>query len=141
MKQIRAENAYFTITKTERAVHLTTRFSGDVMKNLYGGKKIMSEPTFTPGPWNVAGFDSRINEERYFGIDTPRGQMIVESFGECDFNRKANAALIAAAPEMYEFIAWLRTVEGQCAILKAKRYLPQILDKLDEILKKARGEK
>ena len=61
----------------------------------------MSEPTFTPGPWNVAGFDSRINEERYFGIDTPRGQMIVESFGECDFNRKANAALISAAPEMY----------------------------------------
>ena len=58
----------------------------------------MSEPTFTPGPWNVAGFDSRINEERYFGIDTPRGQMIVESFGECDFNRKANAALISAAP-------------------------------------------
>ncbi len=101
----------------------------------------MDEPKFTPGPWNVAGFDSRINEERYFGIDTPRGQMIVESFGECDFNRKANAALIAAAPEMYEFIAWLRTVEGQCAILKAKRYLPQILDKLDEILKKARGEK
>ena len=53
----------------------------------------------------------------------------------------ANAALIAAAPLMYEFIEWLRSVEGQCAILKAKRYLPQILDKLDEILKKARGEK
>ena len=61
----------------------------------------MSEKKFTPGPWNVAGFDSRINEERYFGIGTPRGQMIVESFGECDSNRKANAALIAAAPEMY----------------------------------------
>ena len=52
----------------------------------------------------------------------------------------ANAALIAAAPEMYEFIEWLRTVEGQCVILKAKKYMPQILDKLDEILKKARGE-
>lgn len=62
----------------------------------------MSEKKFTPGPWNVAGFDSRINEERYFGIDTLRGQMIVESFGECDSDRKANAALIAAAPEMYD---------------------------------------
>lgn len=31
---------------------------------------------FTTGPWNVAGFDSRINEERYFGIGTPCGQMI-----------------------------------------------------------------
>ena len=100
----------------------------------------MKEPKFTPGPWNVAGFDSRINEERYFGIGTPCGQMIVESFGECDSNRKANAALISAAPVMYEFIEWLRTVEGQCVILKAKKYMPQILDKVDEILKKARGE-
>lgn len=28
--------------------------------------------------------------------------------------------LYQAAPEMYEFIEWLRTVEGQCVILKAK---------------------
>ena len=71
---------------------------------------------FTPGPWNVAGFDSRINEERYFGIGTPCGhgigtpcgQMIVESFGECDSNRKANAALIAAAPELYSALKNLK---------------------------------
>lgn len=48
--------------------------------------------------------------------------------------------LYQAAPDMYEFIEWLRTVEGQCVILKAKKYMPQILDKVDEILKKARGE-
>nr|DAM90931.1 MAG TPA: hypothetical protein [Caudoviricetes sp.] len=100
----------------------------------------MSEEKFTRGPWNVAGFDSRINEERYFGIGTPRGQMIVESFGECDSNRKANAALIAAAPEMYEFIRWIRTVQGQCAIMKWRKFLPKILDKADEILRKAEGE-
>ena len=69
----------------------------------------MSEQ-FTPGPWNVAGFDSRINEERYFGVGTPCGQMIVESFGECDSNRKANAALIAAAPELY------KELEKHCAL-------------------------
>lgn len=49
--------------------------------------------------------------------------------------------LYQAAPEMYEFIEWLRTVEGQCVILKAKKYMPQILDKVDEILNKARGER
>ncbi len=27
----------------------------------------------------------------------------------------------AAAPEMYEFIEWLRTVEGQCVILKGEK--------------------
>lgn len=46
----------------------------------------------------------------------------------------ANAALIAAAPEMYEFIQWIRTVQGQCAIMKWRKFLPEILDKADEIL-------
>lgn len=92
---------------------------------------------FTPGPWNVAGFDSRINEERYFGIGTPCGQMIVESFGECDSNRKANAALIAAAPEMYEELKlhcarcmWAQPSCERCNTCKTMK-----------VLKKARGEK
>ena len=92
---------------------------------------------FTPGAWNVAGFDSRVNEERYFGIDTPRGQMIVESFGECDSNRKANAALIAAAPEMYEELKlhcarcmWAHPSCERCDTCKTMK-----------ILKKVRGEK
>ena len=110
----------------------------------------MSEK-FTPGPWNVAGFDSRINEERYFGIGTPRGQMIVESFGECDSNRKANAALIAAAPEMYEFGQTTAEVlqillerlgpkpEGLNA--EIKRLCEERVSEWNKIQKKARGEK
>ena len=94
----------------------------------------MSEPTFTPGPWNVAGFDSRINKERYFGIDTPRGQMIVESFGECDFNRKANAALIAAAPEMYEALEFSKKEFHDL-------YFENCCEYIESVLKKARGEK
>lgn len=97
----------------------------------------MSEPKFTPGPWNVAGFDSRFNEERYFGIDTPRGQMIVESFGECDFNRKANAALIAAAPEMYEALA---DIAETCGNRGCSETCAEAGCKICEILKKARGE-
>ena len=105
----------------------------------------MSEPTFTPGPWNVAGFDSRINEERYFGIDTPRGQMIVESFGECDFNRKANAALIAAAPDGYEYAE--TTAEVLRLLLEtyklpeqARKCLQERIDESEKYRKTARGE-
>ena len=94
-----------------------------------------SEPKFTPGTWNVAGFDSRINEERYFGIDTPRGQMIVESFGECDFNRKANAALISAAPEMYAKLKELADVLRFGGMRCTNRTMAQ---EIEEILKKAR---
>ncbi len=91
---------------------------------------------FTPGPWNVAGFDSRINEERYFGIGTPCGQMIVESFGECDSNRKANAALIAAAPEMYRKLEWLQREFDE----SDDEELVAIGWEIELILKKARGE-
>lgn len=95
----------------------------------------MSKPKFTRGPWNVAGFDSRINEERYFGIDTPRGQMIIESRGECDLNREANAALIAAAPEMYAKLKELADVLRFGGMRCTNRTMAQ---EIDDILKKAR---
>ena len=93
----------------------------------------MDEPKFTPGTWSL-------NHESYGVHIEPSIAWIGFGTAHTETEHKANAALIVAAPEMYEFIEWLRSVEGQCAILKAKRYLPQILDKLDEILKKARGE-
>lgn len=106
---------------------------------------------FTPGAWNVAGFDSRVNEERYFGIDTPRGQMIVESFGECDSNRKANAALIAAAPEMYYALKKLKECleiffgKSEKDFLKdcdnGELYFAREYNEACNALKKARGEK
>jgi len=103
----------------------------------------MSKEGFTPGPWHVAGFDSRINEERYFGIGTPRGQMIVESFGECDSNRKANAALIAAAPEMYDILEHyfnlIQTASEGAAIAEQKIF--EDIACIEKVLKKARGEK
>lgn len=93
----------------------------------------MSEPKFTSGPWSL-------KHESYGVHIEPSIAWIGFGTAHTETEHKANAALIAAAPEMYEFIEWLRTVKGQCTILKAKRYLPQILDKADEILKKARGE-
>ena len=106
----------------------------------------MSETKFTPGPWfvdadfYVYGGDGRKNQGEYFdGVEFPL-VCDVESDSRDRTENKANAALIAAAPEMYEFIRWIRSVPGQCAIMKWRKFLPEILDKADEILHKARGE-
>ena len=106
----------------------------------------MSETKFTPGPWfvdadfYVYGGDGRKNQGEYFdGVEFPL-VCDVESDSRDRTENKANAALIAAAPEMYEFIRWIRSVQGQCAIMKWRKFLPEILDKADEILHKARGE-
>lgn len=100
----------------------------------------MDSHTFTPGPWKIAGFGSQNNNKMDFGINTELGQLVIESYGQCELDCKANAALIAAAPEMYEFIRWIRSAQGQCAIMKWRKFLPEILDKADEILHKAEGE-
>lgn len=107
----------------------------------------MSETRFTPGPWFVEtdfyvyGGDGRKIKGEYFdGVELP----LVCYAGSDSRDRtenKANATLIAAAPEMYEFIRWIRSVQGQCAIMKWRKFLPKILDKADEILRKAEGEK
>ena len=106
----------------------------------------MNKTAFTPGPWfvdadfYVYGGDGRKNQGEYFdGVEFPL-VCDVESDSRDRTENKANAALIAAAPEMYEFIRWIRSVQGQCAIMKWRKFLPEILDKADEILHKAEGE-
>lgn len=106
----------------------------------------MSKTKFTPGPWfvdadfYVYGGDGRKNQGEYFdGVEFPL-VCDVESDSRDRTENKANAALISAAPEMYEFIRWIRSVQGQCAIMKWRKFLPEILDKADEILHKARGD-
>lgn len=109
----------------------------------------MSEEKFTPGKW-VA----RIEDHSFCDTGDVYTSFTVatEGAGKYDcfaevFARNddideaaANTKLIAAAPEMYEFIRWIRSVQGQCAIMKWRKFLPEILDKADEILQKARGE-
>lgn len=106
----------------------------------------MSKTKFTPGPWvvdadfYVYGGDGRKNQGEYFDLVEFPLVCDVESDSRDRTENKANAALIAAAPEMYEFIRWIRSVQGQCAIMKWRKFLPEILDKADEILHKARGD-
>lgn len=104
---------------------------------------------FTPGPW-VA----RIEDHSFcdtgdvftsFTVATEGAEKydcFAEVFTRNDdiYEAAANTRLIAAAPEMYEFIRWIRSVQGQCAIMKWRKFLPEILDKADEILHKAEGE-
>ena len=106
----------------------------------------MSKTNFTPGPWGAC----KIKHYHPQLIGETCCVKIGENIIEIDYigighenkdyqQSEANAALIAAAPEMYEFIRWIRSVQGQCAIMKCRKFLPEILDKADEILQKARG--
>lgn len=116
----------------------------------------MSETKFTPGPWfadwkNNPTFFPFVWQENGYAVAKMCGKpsaklenttipvACLSDFAEPE-KVLANAALIATAPEMYEFIRWIRSVQGQCAIMKWRKFLPEILDKADEILQKARGE-
>lgn len=103
----------------------------------------MSEK-FTPGEWEISdmsGVDAMDNFTVCFHIGvSSTGEMIadIQSDNKADYEHvRANAALIAAAPDMYKFIGWLGSVDGQCAILTKD---PEIVRKAHAILKKARGE-
>lgn len=70
----------------------------------------MSDTEFTPGPWFVVGYGRiiRSSESGYAGeticvFDANRGETLYA-------NHKANAHLIAAAPEMYAAIQYLLKV-------------------------------
>lgn len=111
----------------------------------------MSKTKFTPGPWVSEIHRINTPNEQSVGffvrtITDKQGERrqisgYVKTHNPELFNEiEADAALIAAAPEMYEFIRWIRSVQGQCAIMKWRKFLPEILDKADEILRKAEGE-
>ena len=111
----------------------------------------MSEEKFTPGPWFIkqseeirSPYSPNVSSTRITILDKPGGQYqsrhVIAQVAKGNGRGEANAALIAAAPDMYEFIRWIRSVQGQCAIMKWRKFLPEILDKADEILQKARGE-
>lgn len=111
----------------------------------------MNVEKFTPGPWHIkkseeirSPYGGNVSSTRITILDTPGGQYqsrhVIAQVAKGNGRGEANAALIAAAPEMYEFILWIRSVQGQCAIMKWRKFLPEILDKADEILRKAEGE-
>lgn len=94
----------------------------------------MSESKFTPGPWSVGrGYEisHAIKGWKYYPIHYGHDEENV-----CDIvYNKADAELIAAAPEMY---AELERIED---ILEDSEDCGEIsLDRIKSILRKARGE-
>lgn len=91
----------------------------------------MASETFTKGPWVVQS-------------DAPTGYLYVVAgawpTGEtiCDRPSKANATLIAAAPDMYEALTKLRS--QYAAPLHYSGDLRHALVEADAALAKARGE-
>ena len=91
----------------------------------------MTEPKFTPGPWEMAYQDQH-------------GQLIVRgkhievatcwhhSVGAIEKEMHANAHLIAAAPELYEALEYVMTAHGE--------QLSDAFEKAQAALAKARGE-
>lgn len=96
----------------------------------------MSETKFTPGPWDK--FDLIVgrmidNRHRYTSIAS-----IYESEPGYDGEDRANANLIAAAPDLYEALAdCIDIIETEAA----QFYHCPAVDAAKQALAKARGEK
>ena len=86
----------------------------------------MSEPKFTPDGWHVEGRSVCIGDTVY----VPALWCKDKTDEEC----RANANLIAAAPEMYKELLRLSNLFRKNAIYLDER------EKIENILRKARGE-
>ena len=103
----------------------------------------MSETKFTPGPWRISAGNIGNAIEAQSGKNVHEfddGFRILATFQPCEptgkyleeqENAKANANLIAAAPEMYAVLAWLNCRGGLGS---------DVHKSIDAALAKARGE-
>lgn len=99
----------------------------------------MSETKFTPGPWTTHAEDLRGG--RYYVVAMPTDESWDSIDLREDENGEANAALIAAAPELYEALRELRTFVGE-VVLRSPVYdetpaMRARLDMADAALAKA----
>lgn len=90
----------------------------------------MDEPKFTPGTWSL-------NHESYGVHIEPSIAWIGFGTAHTETEHKANAALISAAPEMYEALA---DIAETCGNRGCSETCAEAGCKICEILKKARGE-
>ena len=101
----------------------------------------MKCPKFTPGPWRILFNDKTkvVLEQQgvaVFVADTYAG------FTKSEEEQKANAALIAAAPEMYALLQKIVEIAGEAAETGYTTVTgDRILEQGKAILQKARGEK
>lgn len=108
----------------------------------------MKKEKFTPGPWSK---QKKFNGLQYF-INTPIGSLLAEVHSmfiekqipvELDFEEmEANAALIAAAPDLYEAINMAITEIESYTDFKVSGPDSEnpVINRLYEALARARGE-
>lgn len=107
----------------------------------------MSETAFTPGPWHIkkseeirSPYGGNVSSTRITILDTPGGQYqsrhVIAQVAKGNGRGEANAALIAAAPEMYE---QLKRHCALCMMMHPDCEGCEICD-TGKVLKKARGE-
>lgn len=102
----------------------------------------MTAPSWTPGPWKA-----NLYLGGAYAIDrvAPNGDRIVSKLAVVDgtMETQANAHLIAAAPDLYEALAWLHSlVRGECPSLLNEDSDGDVLCDMavEDALEKARGE-
>jgi hypothetical protein len=96
----------------------------------------MADTSFTPGPWKPG------RSEFYPGLDGPMTKRVYTEFPPNEIevsgdNCRANAYLIAAAPELYEA---LMQAEAFIAYYAGAKDRTELLPKVSAALRKARGE-
>ncbi len=97
----------------------------------------MTTPKYTPGPYRIEEITP--GYARYDIVTTIDGQnyRVANVFGETEDNAKANAALIAAAPDLYALLSEInRTFYGDGSFKAMKA----VMEKTKPLLEKARGE-
>ena len=99
----------------------------------------MSETKFTPGPWEIDGklviAQIRSGSNHFMFVATTDHSML-DSIPQETFD--ANAALIAAAPDMYAKLESLkRYISESCGNACGSI---MVIREIDAVLKKARGE-
>ena len=96
----------------------------------------MTEPKFTPGPWHVGRgheLSTGMKGWEYYPVCWSKDDENV-----CDIvYNKADADLIAAAPEMYELLSEILEFEPRGINLN---FFDRINPKIDAVLRKAMGE-
>ncbi|MBQ7178478.1 MAG: hypothetical protein IJS08_13770 [Victivallales bacterium] len=105
---------------------------------------------FTPGPWSVR---DKICIFRFLSVTSDKSPFVIAKIMQPDMQRiledatkekanwqqlSANAALIAAAPEMYEL---LDRIKGRLEFCKLENSIDAETEhEIDRLLRKARGE-
>jgi len=89
----------------------------------------------TPGPWIERGYNVRVRNGRYIAYTGPSHTPPSEYPKQCAEEDKANARLIAAAPELLEALQRLRNAEKS----PREEWVAAIAH-AEQIIAKAKGE-